>query len=53
MLIVSKKQRASAQPTSKLEAARELLIPVLLRQPTPLASADREFSDTQDAYKPV
>jgi precorrin-6A/cobalt-precorrin-6A reductase len=49
-VIVSKNSGGSAT-YSKLDAARELLIPVLLHSRPTLPDADREFSDTQDCLQ--
>jgi precorrin-6A/cobalt-precorrin-6A reductase len=49
-VIVSKNSGGTAT-YSKLEAARELSIPVLLHRRPILLEADREFSDTQDCLQ--
>ena len=49
-VIVSKNSGGSAT-YSKLEAARELSIPVLLHARPILPEAEREFSDTEDCLK--
>ncbi|ETX10837.1 precorrin-6x reductase [Marinomonas ushuaiensis DSM 15871] len=49
-IIVSKNSGGSAT-YSKLEAARELALPVLLHQRPELPDADREFSDTQMCFE--
>jgi len=49
-VIVSKNSGGSAT-YSKLEAARELSIPVLLHARPTLPEAEREFSDTDECLK--